>query len=357
MEEPYKVTVGIPLYNCEKYIERCLTSIINQTYSNIEIIIINDGSIDNSLAIVEKIREKNKLKNINIYSKKNEGPSMARNDIIQKATGEFLLIVDSDDWIEDTTIEELVHMQTKYDSDIVKMNYYISLNEKNNKKNKSIIKKYKNHVIDIEKDKIKIAADIINGNITSYTWSMLIRKDIIKEDLYFEKDINHLEDKIFLLKLIANVKKMYFSEKPLYHYFLNVNGLMHKHDCEYYLNNDIKINLKIKEIIKKYYSNDFSLLAINNAISSYGIERNLFNIYKTTNEQKMIEEYNKIKEDWKQIAKETDYKYLKQSKYAIRGDYFIKKWEKNNVSNVTKAYDKEKHIENIKKIIKKIVRR
>lgn len=356
MKEKYKVTIGIAMYNCQNYIERCLNSILEQTYNNIEIIIVNDGSTDNSLNIVNEIK-KNSSKNekIKIYTKENGGLSSARNYAIEKSTGKFIVLMDADDWLEKDAIEKMVEIQCKYNCDIVKINYFINSSE-NKIIDKGRYQKYQNRLIDIEKYKEDIIADILLGNISAYTWSMLIKKEIIKEELYFEKNV-HLEDKIFLIKLINNVKNIFFSSEILYHYFLNVNGLMHKRSFEYYLEKDIEMNKRINEIIKEYYNNYKKLFTINNTMSSYAIERNLFNIYKTTNEQKMIEEYNKIKEDWKQISKETDYKYLKQSKYAIKGDYFIKKWTKNNVANITKAYNKEIYIENIKKMIKKMARR
>lgn len=356
MKEEYKVTVGIALYNCQEYIERCLNSVLEQTYSNIEIIVVNDGSTDDGLNIVNEIK-KNSIKKdkIKIYTKENGGLSSARNYAIEKSTGEFILLIDSDDWLEKDTIEKMMNIQSKHNCDIVKINYCVN-SSKNKIINKGGYQKYKDKLIDIEIYKEKLIADILLGNIPAYTWSMLIKKEVIKKELYFEKNV-HLEDKIFLIKLISNLKNIFFSSEILYHYFFNINGLMHKRRYEYYLEKDIEMNKRINEIIKEYYNDYKSLFVINNTMSSYAIERNLYNIYKTTNEQKMIEVYNKIKEDWKNISKETDYKYLKNSKYAIKGEHFIKKWNKNNLSNVIKAYNKEKYIENIKTRIKAIVRR
>ncbi len=356
MNEKYKVTVGIALYNCQEYIERCLNSVLEQTYSNIEIIVVNDGSTDNSLNIVNEIK-KNSIKKdrIKIYTKENGGPSSARNYIIEKSTGEFILLIDSDDWLEKDAVEKMMEIQYKYNCDIVKINYCVNSSE-DKMINKGGFQKYKDKLIDVAIHKEKLITDILLGNIPAYTWSMLIKKEVIKKELYFEEDIVHLEDKLFLIKLISNVKNIFFSSEILYHYFLNINGLMHKNNFEYYLEKDIELNKIINEIIEEYYNDYKNLFIINNTMSSYAIERNLYNIYKTTNEQKMVEEYNKIKEEWKKISKETDYKYLKNSKYAIKGEHFIKKWNKNNLSSITKSYNIEKYLENIKTKIKAIVR-
>ena len=106
------------------------------------------------------------------------------------------------------TIEKMVKMQCKYNCDIVKINYFINSSE-NKIISKGKCQKYKNKLIDLQNYKEELVADILLGNVPAYTWSMLIRKDIIKENLYFEKNV-HLEDKIFLIKLIDNVKNIFF---------------------------------------------------------------------------------------------------------------------------------------------------
>ena len=94
-----QISVIIPVYNTEKYLERCINSVVSQNFRDIEIIIINDCSEDNSLKIIDKY--KNKDKRIKIINKiKNEGLSAARNSGIEIATGEYILHIDSDDWIE-----------------------------------------------------------------------------------------------------------------------------------------------------------------------------------------------------------------------------------------------------------------
>lgn len=93
-----KVSIIIPIYNSEKYLKQCLESIINQTYKNIEIICINDGSTDNSEKIIKDYLKTNK--NITYLKQPNAGQSIARNKGLEKATGDFILFVDSDDFIE-----------------------------------------------------------------------------------------------------------------------------------------------------------------------------------------------------------------------------------------------------------------
>ena len=99
-----KVSIVVPVYNVEKYLDRCIKSILNQKYQDMEIILINDGSTDNSLAICEKYREQDSR--IIIINKANQGLSAARNDGVAAASGEYIMFIDSDDYIDDSLVSE-----------------------------------------------------------------------------------------------------------------------------------------------------------------------------------------------------------------------------------------------------------
>ena len=111
-----KVSVIVTVYNTEKYIEQCINSLISQTYQNIEIILIDGGSTDKTPEICDKYE--NTYKNIKVIHKENEGVSAARNRGIEEATGDYILFVDGDDWIENNTIEALVWLEEENESDI-----------------------------------------------------------------------------------------------------------------------------------------------------------------------------------------------------------------------------------------------
>lgn len=112
MKEDIKVSIIIPVYGVEKYISQCLESVINQSYENIEIIVVNDGTKDNSMKIVEEYLLDERIKIIN---KENGGLASARNRGIEEATGEYIYFLDSDDWIEVNTIEVLVEESNNLD--------------------------------------------------------------------------------------------------------------------------------------------------------------------------------------------------------------------------------------------------
>ena len=119
-----KISIIVPVYNVEDYIERCLYSLVNQTYKNIEIIVINDGSTDKSLEIAKKFCEKDSR--IKIYTKKNGGLSAARNFGLKKITGDYVMFVDSDDWLELKALKQLSKYMNDYD--ILCFNYIIENN-------------------------------------------------------------------------------------------------------------------------------------------------------------------------------------------------------------------------------------
>ena len=118
-----KVSIIVPIYNVEKYIEKCIKSLISQTYCNIEILLINDESTDNSQTICKKYEREDKR--IGFYNKKHEGLSEARNYGIQHSKGNYILFVDADDYIESNTIEILLSEMQKENLDIIAGNAVI----------------------------------------------------------------------------------------------------------------------------------------------------------------------------------------------------------------------------------------
>ena len=117
-----KISIIVPVYNVEKYIERCLKSLVNQTLQDIEIIIVNDGSQDKSEEIIEKYVKENHNK-IKYYEKSNGGLSSARNYGIEYATGEYIAFLDSDDYVETNMYEEMYNLAKKENADMVECDY------------------------------------------------------------------------------------------------------------------------------------------------------------------------------------------------------------------------------------------
>ena len=163
------VSVIIPVYNVYDYLDKCLNSIINQTYKSLEIIIVNDGSTDNSKDIIEKYSKIDKR--ITVINTKNNGLSVARNKGIDASHGDYLSFVDSDDYVDNDFIEYLVKLLEEYNSDISVCSFY--QNDSNNKKEEIIVY-----------NKIEAMKECIAyNNMYSSAWNKLYKKEILLQSI------------------------------------------------------------------------------------------------------------------------------------------------------------------------------
>ncbi|RRA90387.1 glycosyltransferase family 2 protein [Paenimyroides viscosum] len=208
------VSVIVPVYNVEKYINDCIESILNQTYINFELIIINDGSTDNSEFVLKEFAVRdNRIKLLNIN---NSGVSYARNFGVKKATGEFICFVDSDDIVKPDYIKDLI------DSADIVINGFI-IEEVLNKCTKIVIPKIDCFKVDVQEAKI---LDNIPLLCLSSPISKLFKKSIIIEnDLEFDENINIGEDYVFVLNYLNFCKSISFRKKTNYVYFRRSNSL------------------------------------------------------------------------------------------------------------------------------------
>ena len=215
------ISIIIPVYNAEKYIKRCLLSVQNQTYHNLEIIIINDGSQDQSVHICQEIAEEDSR--ISIYSQKNGGSSSARNYGLKLATGSYIYFIDSDDSISPTCIEHLVELVFKYPNvTIVQGGVKIGHQQPPRIFNRK-------HTPEYSSDRRWIKKAILRRKPILVTpWNKLIQLDFIrKHDLYFINGIRH-EDEAWTYHLAKYVKSIAFCFENTYFYDIdNQNSVMH----------------------------------------------------------------------------------------------------------------------------------
>ena len=194
-----EVSVIVPVYNVEKYLERCLNSLVNQTLENIEIIIVNDGTKDNSEEIIKKFMEKYPQK-IVYLKKENGGLSDARNYGIPYVKGEYIAFLDSDDYVEKDIYKEMYELAKKENSDMVECDF---LWEYPNKVREDIGQVYNGKKEMLEK--VRVVA-----------WNKLIRKSILeKTQIQFPKGLRY-EDVEFTYKLIPHLNKVSFLKKNIY---------------------------------------------------------------------------------------------------------------------------------------------
>ena len=227
------ITIIINVYNGEKFINKCLDSIINQTYKDLEILIINDGSNDNTLNIIKKYKDKR----IRIITTENKGLSVSRNIGIDNAKGDYLYFIDSDDYIEPDTIEYLYNLNKKNNTlistckSIDVYDYNVNINNKKEK-------------IDILLNQDMLIKILLWQNRTEALWNKLIKKELLN-DLRFEDRI--INDIAFTHKLIINTDKISYSNQiKYYHLIHNENISVRKRE------NLDRVEDMYKAIIERY---------------------------------------------------------------------------------------------------------
>lgn len=195
-----KVSVIVPVYNVEKYIRKCLDSLVNQTLEDIEIIVIDDGSKDLSASIIKEYTDK--YKNIKYYKKENGGLSDARNYGLQYANGKYIAFLDSDDYIDVNAYKIMYEKAKKEDSDIVECNFHWTYGKKNKK---DIGEKYKGKKEMIERARV-------------VAWNKLYKKELLEQaKVKFPKGLRY-EDVEFFYKLVPYVERVSFVKEPLIYY-------------------------------------------------------------------------------------------------------------------------------------------
>lgn len=204
MEESL-VSIIIPMYNARNTILKCIQSVINQSWGNIEIIAIDDGSIDGTKALVEGINNE-KLK---LFTQGNKGAAAARNLGIKRSKGEFILFVDADDYIEENMIEDFMKVARK--NSIIFSNTFVE--EKNSEYTLELFKG--NKVLINKEDAMK---EIISGGGGLICSKLISRKIVEDNNIFFEEGLFLGEDQLFFLKAAANTDNFYFINKAYYHY-------------------------------------------------------------------------------------------------------------------------------------------
>lgn len=218
-----KVSVIVPVYNVEKFIDKCLNSLVKQSLKEIEIIVVNDGTKDNSQKIIDKYVKKYPDK-IKSYIKENGGQGSARNYGLKKASGEYIGYVDSDDFVEKDMYKKLYNKAKENNYDIVVCGNY---NVSEDYQNKNIDAFINNYNTDLE--------NIFFGKMA--VWNKIYKRDIlIKNKLEFKEKVWY-EDLAFTLKAIMNSNTFAFIDEPLYDYLIREGSTMN--------NSNVQRNLEI----------------------------------------------------------------------------------------------------------------
>ena len=253
------VSVIVPFYNVENYIEKCLETLVNQTLEDIEIILVNDGSQDRSMVVVKKFLEQYPDK-ITYLEKENGGLSDARNYALPYAKGEYIAFLDSDDYVEKTMYKDMYELAKKEDSDMVECNFYWEYPDKK-KEDVGVVYNGKKEML----EKVRVVA-----------WNKLIKKEVLeKSKVTFPKGYRY-EDVEFTYKLIPYLDKVSFLKKPCLHYIQREGSISNnqnernkeifdvlEHVIDFYKENDLYNEYKYElEYVYVRYAFCSSLLRI-----------------------------------------------------------------------------------------------
>lgn len=310
MQNNAKVSVIVPVYNVEKYLRKCLDSIINQTLKEIEIICVNDGSTDNSRAILEEY--KNKDSRIIIVDKTNGGLSSARNTGIKVATAPYIGFVDSDDWIEPQTYE-ISSLYMQEDIDAVGFGANIVLEGIDEHSDRVVNEKAYHKLNMFGKYKI---CDTTIKMLSNTCWNKLYKRSIInKYEIDFPEG-NIFEDGEFFHKYFLHVRNIYIIKEYFYNYILRQQSIMH--DVYTYKRGVVLDSLKNYMHIYEHYKK-FNELENHKDLLTCAFEGHLYYIYKKNNDEGKKEVLKYATE----IASQLDEKiiqgkilsYLKERKY------------------------------------------
>lgn len=200
------ISVIIPIYNAGKYLTPCIESVINQSYRNLEIILIDDGSKDNSLAICQQYAQEDER--ISVIAKENGGVSSARNAGLAVCHGQWVSFVDSDDFLELDAYEHCAHIISQHSCEAVCFEFYATFPTHENK-----------HSMSPERYGVlnrKESMYLLHGGLP-FTWCRIFRRDIIGDTL-FDTGIARGEDGKFNTQVLHRANAVYFTDKALYHY-------------------------------------------------------------------------------------------------------------------------------------------
>ena len=319
MNDKNLISIIVPIYNVEKYLKRCIDSIINQTYKKLEIILVDDGSKDNSGKICDKYAKKDIR--IKVIHKKNEGVSEARNVGLKVSTGEYIGFVDADDYIEPNMYEEMSDNLKENNADIVICDYNTNDREKQRKTKQEKNHKYTNNIEIISKDEAcnKLFFDY---SCRGFLWNKLYKRDILcnaGKIILFDKNIKILEDLVYNYIIFQNANKIVYNHHPFYNYIqredsvLNSGYSMANMTSRMALGKLIKIvkNEKIRDNLKREYLREIS------CICAYLAKNNLM-------DQETIDKLKKEKKKYKAEILNSKYLTISQKIKTTMWYYFPK---------------------------------
>lgn len=311
------VSLIIPIYNAEKYLRRCLNSAMEQTYQDMEILLVNDGSTDSSLAICREYEHMDSR--FRVIDKENSGVSDTRNQAIRLALGKYLQFLDSDDWLTPDATETFVYFANKYDCDMVVADFYrvdgAVFTEKQHIRERGLLtrEQYAEYMMEDP-------ADFYYGVL----WNKLYRKSIILEQqLTMDVELDWCEDFLFNLSFIRYAERFTAIQTPIYYYMKRKGSLA---SSDWKKGSVVKFKFQLLEVYKDLYQSmglyEENKMRINSFVVSFakdgGVASPLSRKRKKLDEEDYIEElpsgYTRVKHTFAPV-------YDENSRVLILGSF------------------------------------
>ena len=293
-----KISIVIPVYKVEKYLRQCLDSVVGQTYKNLEIIVVDDGSPDNCGAICDEYAQKDER--VQVIHKENGGLCAARNDGIARATGDWIAFVDSDDWCEPDMYEQAVNA-LEDGVDILMFSSFSNIGDR-----QVVIPAFAQEFTTEDSALIKhMQVAMINQHYTPLEsrfapgcpWNRLFRASLIRDHaITYPTEVRAGEDGIFNLQVFQFTKKIKFIDVPLYHYRYNENSITNKYTPDR-PEIDHRLFEELFAIGRKYGLSEEYFQALNDMIVDYTAQcgrRCFFNPKATGSLSQKLKRANKV---------------------------------------------------------------
>lgn len=294
-----KISIIVAAYNIENYIEKCINSLINQTFKDIEIVVVNDGSTDTTASkIIDLARKDSRIKVVN---KKNEGLIEARRTGLENSTGDYLIFIDGDDWLDLECCEKVYKKIEEHNCDVVNYTYYMAYENGEN---------IRYEITSKSLTETEFLKELFLINITPCIWSKVIRRKFLEDNnITFPSKVTYGEDLAMAINIACNKPSVITINEPLYYYFQR-NGSITNSKLTRQALDIIKVLDYGKECMQdkgiyNLFVEEYEYLAYRNLFYSFVIGRNDINdvhkeiyikwkdINKSLNDNKYIREHRK----------------------------------------------------------------